>query len=1013
MIPPYLQQTYLQQSLLKGYVSDQLDSKLELLPEFLTNDASENRKVLTTILQALRSCDEFWFSVAFVTTSGVASLMNTLLELQERNIRGRIVASNYLNFTQPLALERLLKNFSSIDLRIVEQGDFHAKGYLFRKGQTYHMIIGSSNLTSSALSKNKEWNLKIVAQEQSYIMRSALHEFQSEFDHATRVTTDWIDAYRAIYDQVQIHTRRLPVAEPKKTINPNLMQAEALANLQKLRNQGERKALLISATGTGKTYLSAFDVAAFRPKRCLFIVHRRNIAKAAMRSFKEVLGRDRSYGLYSGSHRDLKADYLFTTIQTVSRTSHLQQFDPDHFDYIIVDETHRAGAPSYTKVLDHFTPKFLLGMTATPERTDGFDIFSQFDHNIAYEIRLHRAMEEQMLSEFHYYGVQDITADGQIIHEKSDFRYLAADERVRHILETSERYGTDTEPIRGLVFCSRKDECRALSEAFNQRGYKTVALTGDSSEEQRHEAIDRLESDDDDRLEYIFTVDIFNEGVDIPKVNQILMLRPTNSAIIFVQQMGRGLRKVEEKQYVTIIDFIGNYQNNYLIPIALYGDTSYNKDTLRKMISGGSRQIPGSSTINFDRVTKEKIYASIDSANMQIKRDLVKDYDLLLFKLGRHPMMMDFLEHGSRDPFQYVKYSKDSFYAFAAEKEDSLAGLMSSDERALLKYFSKEINNGKRVEESVILRRLITEGECSFELLQREVQTMLGYRVDVKTYESALHNLELKFVVERHQNRLKPVAEIVNLRILRRGDGVLKDTVYPGVTDGTRGGSTDNMHGGTDDMHSTTDDMRGGTVYPGDDLALALQNETFRRYALDSTLYCIQQYRQDFRTEDYVDGFVRYRKYSRKDCFRVLNWEEQPLAQNVGGYMFHPDDENCPIFVNYHKEEDISETTKYEDGFLDTSTLAYMSKSKRKLTSPDVIKFREASERGIRLPLFIKKENAEGDDFYYMGDVTPIPDGFTQTTMGEQNNVSVVKMIFKIDRPVERSMYEYITRDNL
>ncbi len=964
----------LQQSLIKGFISEQAESKLEFLPEFLTNDEKRHEKVLTTIIHELQSCEEFWFSVAFITTSGVAALINTLIDLKNRNIKGRIVASKYLNFTHPLALERLLINFPNIELRVAEQGDFHAKGYLFRKGIIYNMIIGSSNLTSAALSKNKEWNLKISAQKESYIMRNALYEFQGEFNKATPVTKEWLKTYSQIFDKESgLRKSGLKTEVETHQIHQNSMQKEALANLQELRRHGATKALLISATGTGKTYLSAFDVAAYKPRRCLFVVHRRNIAEAAIKTFKNILGKKKSYGLYSGLKRESEVDYLFATIQTISQDSHLFQFQSNHFDYIIIDETHRAGANTYIKILEYFKPKFLLGMTATPERTDGLDIFSLFDHNIAYEIRLHRALEEDMLAEFHYYGVQDLTINGNIIDDKSEFRHLEAEERIKHILETSKTYGTDDGIIRGLVFCSKIEECYVLSSAFNKKGYRTICLNGDSSEEVRREAIDRLESNDQDRLDYIFTVDIFNEGIDIPKVNQILMLRPTNSAIIFVQQLGRGLRKAEGKQYVTIIDFIGNYQNNYLVPIALYGDTSYNKDTLRKMISCGSRLIPGSSTINFDKITKERIYASIDTANMQVKKDLIRDYDLLKFKLGHQPMMMDFLEHGSRDPIQYVIYSKTSFYSFAAEKEKELAGLISGNDILLLKYFSKEINNAKRVEESLILYHLINDEHSNLKKLNFDLQSKFGYKVTLKTFESALNNLELNFITENQNNKLKKVAEIYKLKILNKSEGY---------------------------------------IYPGASLSKALKNEIFRKYLLDNTLYSIRSFEKDFKLENYVNGFVRYRKYSRKDCFRVLNWKEQPLAQNVGGYMFHSEDESCPIFVNYHKEEDISDTIKYEDGFIDTSTIVYMSKSKRKLSSPDVIKFKEALKRQIRLPLFIKKENAEGDDFYYMGDVTPITESFIQTTMPNLP-VSVVKMTFRLDKPVERSMYEYITKDNV
>lgn len=964
-----------QQSLLKGYVSNNYDSRLDLLPEFLINDKRKNQKVLTTILHELKACDEFWFSVAFLTTSGLATLISSLELLSQRKVKGKIVVSNYLNFTQPLALERLLNNFPEIDLRVVEEGNYHAKGYLFRKADTYNMIIGSSNLTSSALTINKEWNLKISARRNSYLMQKALSEFDVEYQNATPITRQWIYSYSKVYEGIRNLSRELMPSKvtERVRISPNSMQTEALKNLAELRENGATKALLISATGTGKTYLSAFDVASLRPKKCLFLVHRRTIAEKALNSFKEVLGDNYTYGLYSGNIRESDSNFLFSTIQTMSRENHLEQFDRDSFDYIIIDETHRAGAETYSKVIDYFTPKFLLGMTATPERTDGLDIFSLFDHNIAYEIRLHRAMEEEMLSEFHYYGVQDITVDGKIIDDNSEFRFLEADERINHIITTSKRYGTDNGVIRGLVFCSRKEECKALSDAFNSRGYRSVALTGDNSENERKEAIELIESDGESRLDYIFTVDIFNEGIDIPKINQILMLRPTNSAIIFIQQLGRGLRKSKDKKYLTVIDFIGNYQNNYLVPIALYGDKSYNKDTLRKIISEGSLLIPGASTINFDAVTKAKIYKSIDAANMQIKRDLIKDYDLLKFKLGRQPMMMDFIEHGSRDPFHYVSYSSSSFFEFAAKNEPELLSLITGDDLLLLKYFSKEINNAKRVAESIVLLQLIEFNETSFDQVNSELESRFGYTLDIETFESVINNLKLNFVTENHDKKLKTVAEIYGFNVV---------------------------------------ELKNNVVNLGNHLSKALTNEVFRNYLLDNTNYSIYKYSDGYDKVDYNEGFIKYRKYSRKDVFRVLNWDKQPLAQNVGGYMFHPDDKNCPIFVNYHKEEDISDTTKYEDGFIDMSTIIYMSKSKRKLTSPDVVRFQEATTRGIRLPLFIKKENAEGDDFYYMGEVTPKPDTFTETTIGEEKPVSIVKMTFHLDQAVEPNMFRYITKND-
>lgn len=964
----------LNQSLIKGYISEYAESKLEFLPEFITNDSKTHKRVLTTIINELNNCDEFWFSVAFVTTSGVASLINTLIELKDKNIKGKIVASNYLNFTQPIALERLLLNFPNIELRVIENLDFHAKGYLFRKGEIYNLVIGSSNITSSALSKNKEWNLKISAHSDSYIMRKALGEFKNEFNNATIVTIKWLKEYEIEYQRTYSnHSNQLAIDGRDIYISPNQMQKNALKKLKELRDRGENKALIISATGTGKTFLAAFDVAEFKPKRCLFIVHRRNIAEAAMKTFMKRFGVSKKYGLYSGTIRDIDVDFLFSTIQTITQDEHLTKFKPDDFDYIILDETHRAAAESYQKVLGYFKPKFLLGMTATPERTDGADIFALFNHNIAYEIRLHQAIENNLLCEFHYYGVQDLLVNGSELDNLSYFKYIEFEQRVAHILKTIKLYGTDNNKVRGLIFCSKKEECFALSEAFNKNGFKTIALIGEKSDnEARSRAIELLESDTEDKLDYIFTVDIFNEGVDIPKVNQIILLRPTNSVIVFVQQIGRGLRKFDGKQYVTIIDFVGNYQtSNYLIPIALYGDTTYNKDTLRKMIFNGSRLIPGTSTINFDKITKEKIYSSIDSSNLQTSKDLKKDYDLLKYKIGKYPLMMDFMEKGLRDPFHYIKYSKDSFYSYVSKMEDELLGTIIGKDLILLKYFSKEINNSKRIEESLILRQILNHGFSSFENINSELNELLGYTIDEATFHSALNNLSLKFNTEKYQKSLINIATIYSLNVL-----VFSDSL----------------------------------VVPAIDLKNALENKLFCKFLLDSTEFSISKFLKEFKLENFIDGFVLYRKYSRKDVFRILNWDVQPLEQNVGGYIFHPNDLNCPIFVNYHKEENISESIKYEDGFIDPYVLVYESKNKRTLNSPDVVRFKNAVKMGIRLPLFVKKHNGEGDDFYFMGDVTPIDDSFIQKKAKGQN---LVQMSFRLNIPVESDLFEYITKGNI
>jgi superfamily II DNA or RNA helicase/HKD family nuclease len=940
----------LEQSLQTGYINRTIPSYSEYLPQLIVNDKKEGKKVLTSIIQELNDCDEFWFSAAFITSEGVISLLETLIELEKKNIKGKILVSQYLNFTQPEALKKLLK-FKNIELKISVNNALHSKGYLFKKGEVYDLIIGSSNLTSQALSTNAEWNLKISATPLSHIIFSAIKEFSAEYKKGVFVDNAFIANYEVIYQQ-QVKFNKVVknelIISTNSEIVPNSMQLEALKKIEQLRIEGKKRALLISATGSGKTYLSAFDTKKFNPKKFLFVVHRLNIAKASMKAFKTIFGNSKTMGLYSGGLKELDVDFVFSTIQTISIEENLTQFDPNHFEYIVIDETHRASAKTYKKIINYFNPDFLLGMTATPERTDGEDIFKVFDYNIAYEIRLHKALEEDILSPFHYYGVTDITVGGKILEENSDFKFLASEERIDRIIEKANIYGCDNGNIRGLIFCSKLEECKALSEGFNRRGYKTIALSGENNEEERVQAIIKLESDDkENQYDYIFTYDIFNEGIDIPKVNQIIMLRPTQSAIVFVQQLGRGLRKAENKEYLTVIDFIGNYKNNFLVPIALYGDTSYNKDSLRKLITSGSSLIPGTSTINFDLISKEKIFEAIDNANMQLKKDLINDYNLLKFRIGRIPMMMDFLEQGGRDPYLYVSYSK-SYFNFTSAQEESLISKLTIEEIKLLELFSSEINNAKRVEESFILLSLLECGELSIIHLKELLKKEFEYDLTDETVRSCLINLNFQFI-----RKEKSIITLNNESFIL-----------------------------------------------GEDLKKALENHIFYNYLLDSINCSIETFRKSFDKTKYVDGLILYNKYSRKDVCRILNWKND-VSSTVYGYRTN--NEVTPCFVTYNKANNISETTNYNDYFIDQNTFAWESRSKRKISSQEI----QNVINSKRILLFIKKEDGEGSDFYYVGDVEIINDSIKQDFMPISGE-PVVHFKFSLKKPVDDSLYNYL-----
>ncbi len=945
----------LEQSLHSGFINQNLPSYIEYLPQLLVNDKREGKKVLSTIIQELNSCEEFWFSVAFVTTNGVATLIQTLIALEKKGIKGKILVSQYLNFTQPEALKRLLQ-FKNLEIKIAIDTSFHSKGYLFKKNEIYDLIIGSSNLTSSALCSNIEWNLKISATPISHIIFNAIKEFTTEYEKAVIVDDAFINNYEILYrkqiDYSRLLKKELFISNQREII-PNSMQIEALSNIEHLRSKGKKKALLISATGTGKTFLSAFDVKKINPKKFLFVVHRLNIAQAAMKAYKTIFGNSKSMGIYSGNKKELEADFIFSTIQTISKDEHLKQFESTEFDYIVVDETHRAGADSYQRILNYFNPKFLLGMTATPERTDGLDVFKLFDYNIAFEIRLHRALDENILSPFHYYGITDISVNGKLLGENLDVRILASEERITRIIEKAKLYGCDNGKVRGLIFCSSVAECRELSKGFNKRGIKSIALSGENYEDERANAIIALESEENE-LQYIFTVDIFNEGIDIPSVNQIILLRPTQSAIVFVQQLGRGLRKIEHKDYLTVIDFIGNYKNSFLVPIALYGDTSFNRDTLRKLMASGSNLIPGTSTINFDLIAREKIFESIDGPSIESYKDLVNDYKLLKFRLGRIPMMVDFLEQGARDPQLYVKKSK-SYFNFVSSQEDGFRNIVSSDQSILLELFSNEIANSKRIEEVVIIKLLIEKEKISHQELKYFMKINYDLPLLSPTINSCIRNLNFEFV-RKPKNILSNISGYLRL----------------------------------------TDEFKG-----------LLNNIEFKIYLID-LLNCAElKFKTHFLKEKYIDGFILYQKYSRKDVCRILNWDNNEESTLFGYRIKY---ETCPIFVNYHKEENIAATTKFEDEFINHNQFQWFTKPRRNLESDDVKAIKNHNNK-LRLSLFIKKSNGEGEDFYYMGDVKPIDDSFEKTTILNDggNDVSVVKIKFSMNHPVEDSIYEYLT----
>ncbi|MCZ8537599.1 DEAD/DEAH box helicase [Paenisporosarcina quisquiliarum] len=957
----------LEESLHKGFINQNFITPGSYKPQLLVNNTIENENVLSTLLDELEHCETFLFSVAFITESGLATLKAHFHDLNLKGIEGRILTSTFLQFNQPKVFKELLK-IENVQVRLSDIKGFHSKGYIFQHPTHYSLIVGSSNLTSHALKVNYEWNVKLTTHENGEI----IHHFKNQFEHvwgqSQDLSPEWIEEYEKVYVET-VEKRKMEKViegfeayqinnlEDALKIIPNKMQTEALLNIASLRTEKD-KGLIISATGTGKTYLSAFDVRNYAPQKMLFVVHREQILQKAKSDFKRILGGyDDEFGILSGTTKDTNAKYLFATIQSLSKDSMLSQFKEDEFDYILIDEVHKAGADSYRKVINYFKPKFLMGMTATPERTDSFNIYELFDFNVAYEIRLQQALEEDMLCPFHYFGVTDLEINGESIDDAALFSKLVTDERVNHIIDKIEYYGYSGESVKGLMFCSGIEEARELSRLLNEKGYRTIALIGADSPEERIKRVEQLENGE---LDYILTVDIFNEGIDIPSVNQVVMLRQTQSSIIFIQQLGRGLRKHESKDFVTIIDFIGNYKNNYLIPVALSGDQSQNKDNIRRKLNDTS-YIKGISTVIFEGIAKDQIYKSINNTKLtQLK--LLKDaFEKLKNRIGHIPYLYDFVINESLDPVAIVS-EHDNYYAFLKKIKQEIPQI-NDYQKQVLTMFSQEILNGKRKHELLLIQLLIQSGS----ILVDDFKTVLidnNCRYDDATLESVYRVLDLSFFTSGNRKKYGSEPLIIKKDQRIQLNQHIKDSI------------NNNAYF----LHLLEDIIKSGL--------------------LKSIDY------------DCQEKLTLFKKYSRKDACKLLNWNQDETSTMYGYKIKH---QTCPIFVTYHKHDEVESSVAYGDEFIDQNLFKWYTRSNRTLESQEVNKIINAQKNDTEIHFFVKKDNGEGNDFYYLGEVKLDPNSVAQEQMKDKNGktLPVVTMNMQFEKPVNSNLYHYLRSETI
>jgi len=574
---------------------------------------NEERPLLSSLAIDIASASQVDIAVAFVTQSGLAQIQSYLIDLLERDGRLRFLTGDYLGVTEPRALLKLLdwtqEYEERAEVRVFNTDSelgFHPKAYLIHfNSEEKTAYVGSSNLTKHALTRGLEWNLRFQTSTSSDQISNTQSEFDRLFHHSktSELSQQWIDEYsknRTVTTTVASSEGvDLDTEAPEETPNPNEIQISALEALESCREQGDKAGLVVMATGLGKTWLAAFDTDGF--ERVLFVAHREEILTQARQTFRRIRP-NASFGYYGGGEYAKNAQVLFASIQTLGRQSHLNQFRPDHFDYIVIDEFHHAAAKTYRRLIDYFDPDFLLGLTATPERSDGGDLLGLCGENLVYRCDLFEGINQEILCPFHYFGVPDNIdfenipwRSGRFDPEKLDFA-VATEARAENAYEQWQKRGQK----RTLGFCVSKRHADFMADFFQKKGVRTAAVHSGPSSSPRTQSLQMLESNE---LDIVFAVDMFNEGVDVPAIDTVMMLRPTESKILWLQQLGRGLRKASSKSHLTVIDYIGNHRTFLQVPMLLLPGAGQNIGEVSRALEAlenGTLELPTGCSVEYE-----------------------------------------------------------------------------------------------------------------------------------------------------------------------------------------------------------------------------------------------------------------------------------------------------------------------------------------------------------------------------------------------------------------------------
>ncbi|MGE6555247.1 DUF3427 domain-containing protein [Exiguobacterium artemiae] len=673
----------------------------------------------------------------------------------------------------------------------------------------------------------------------------------------------------------------------------------------------------------------------------MFVAHRGKLLSQAEETFKKIFTDiHATFGRYQANQKDLDKQFTFATIQTFSKEVHLEQFDPNTFDYIIIDEFHHAASESYQKILNYFTPQFLLGITATPERMDGLNIFKLVDHNIAYEIRLYDALSQDLLTPFHYFGIQDDEAiDYEVIPQKNGL-YIEKDlvealersSRTDYILEMMTKFGHSGTARVGLGFCVNIDHAEYMAAEFNKHQIESLAITSKQTEAEREQAIQRLE-DDQDPLSFIFTVDLFNEGVDIPKINVMLFLRPTESPTIFIQQLGRGLRKHESKEYVTILDFIGNSQRAFVAPLVLSGQQSFHsidRYHIANAVQNHFPILPEGSLAILDRVTETFIIEQMKKIEFSASKQLRESYQRLMTMIGDTPSLNDLVTHPDAPAIEtIIQQWKSVLKLKQLEKvatDEEVALLLNPDTRRVLQH----------IESWFPIRE-------PFSLLM--VQSLFNQRTI--SADDVIQSTATHFAVspEALTHRLPLIQHLFNRW------------------------STSLKH---DRIVLLVESAAGEYTFSEEMTRILASSPALVDYLHELIQAGLHSFEQLSGGENWLTGpqsLISRMTYSRSVIQRLLqsssqegSWREG-VAQAGNDYV---------LFVNLHKNESIEDQLNYQDYFIDKHHFHWQSQNRTTDLSKIGELYRHHEAQGIKIHLFIRKaekEQGRSLPFTYFGEL--------------------------------------------